>query len=138
MQVKFDYSNAVGGIKESLQVMQEKLGYGRDQCLKTIGLTVKANVENNLPRSDKVKKKRIPHMKDDVQYMLKTSRGGERYVSIRGGKKTASLWHVVNDGHVAEDGTVVSGKHFIETAVAQSEKEIDAIIDSFLEGVLDG
>ena len=45
---------------------------------------------------------------------------------------------MVNDGHVAEDGTVVSGKHFIETAVAQSEKEIDAIIDSFLEGVLDG
>ena len=137
MQVRFDYSNAVGGIKESLQVMQEKLGYGRDQCLKTIGLTVKANVENNLPRSDKIKKKRIPHMKDDVQYMLKTSRGGERYVSIRGGKKTASLWHVVNDGHVAENGTMVAGTHFVDRAVTQSEEEIEQIVDMFIEEILD-
>lgn len=138
MEVRFDYENAVGGIRESLQVMQKSLGYGREQCLKTIGLTVKANVEENLPRSHKEKKKRIPHMKDDVKYEIKTSRGGERYVSIRGGRKTASLWHLVNDGHVAEDGTVVAGNHFIDKAVAQSEKEIEQIVDLFVEEVLDG
>ena len=138
MQVRFDYGNAVGGIKESLQVMQKELGYSREQCLKMIGLTVKANVENALPRSDKIKKKRVPHMKDDVTYTLKTSRTGERYVSIRGGKKTASLWHLVNDGHVAENGTFVAGNHFVERAVSQSEKEIEQIADMFVEGILDG
>ena len=138
MDVRFEYESAVGGIKESLKAMQDSLGYGREQCLKTIGLTVKVNVEENLPRSAKVKKKRIPHMKDDVEYELKTSRTGERYVSIRGGKKTGKLWHLVNDGHVAEDGTVVSGNHFIDKAVSQSEKEIESIVDSFIEGVLDG
>lgn len=138
MKIRFDYDSAVGGIKDSLQVMQQSLGYGREQCLKTIGLIVKANVEENLPRSDKEKKKRIPHMKDDVKYEIKSSRGGERYVSVRGGKKTATLWHLVNDGHVAEDGTVVSGNHFIDRAVSQSEKEIESIVDSFLEGVVDG
>lgn len=138
MKVKMEHSDAIKGISESLDRMESNLHYGRDECLKIIGLTVKGNVQGNLPRSNKVKKKRVPHMQDDVEYAIKTSSRGERYVSIRGGKKTGKLWHLVNDGHVAEDGTVVSGKHFIEAAMTQSDKEIENIIDSFLKGVLDG
>ena len=138
MKVKVEHTDAIKGISDSLERMENNLKYGRDDCLKIIGSTVKGNVQTVMPRSNVKKKKRMPHMQDDVEFEIKTSSKGERYVSVRGGKKTGKLWHLVNDGHVAEDGTVVSGKHFIETAVAQSEKEIDTIIDSFLVGVLDG
>ena len=138
MNVKMEHADAIKGISESLVKMEKDLQYGRDECLKIIGLTVKGTVQGNLPRSNKIKKKRVPHMQDDVEYVIKTSRKGERYVSVRGGKKTGKLWHLVNDGHVAEDGTVVSGKHFIEAAMTQADREIENIIDSFLEGALDG
>ena len=132
-----EHADAIKGITESLDKMENNLHYGRDECLKIIGSTVKGNVQLNMPRSNKIKKKKIPHMQDDVQFAIKTSNKGERYVSIRGGKKTGKLWHLVNDGHVAEDGTVVSGNHFIDRALSQSEKEIESIVDSFLEGVVD-
>ena len=138
MKVKMEHTNAIKGITESLGKMENDLHYGKDECLRIIGLTVKGNVQVSMPRSKKVKKKKIPHMQDDVEFTIKTSSKGERYVSVRGGKKTGKLWHLVNDGHVAEDGTVVAGKHFIESAIAQSDKEIEGIIDSFLEGVVDG
>ena len=138
MKVKVEHADAIKGIFDSLGRMENDLKYGRDDCLKIIGTTVKGNVQTILPRSNKIKKKNMPHMKDDVEYKIKTSSKGERYVSVGGGKKTGKLWHLVNDGHVAEDGTVVVGKHFIEAAMAQSDKEIDSIIDSFLEDVLDG
>ena len=132
-----EHADAIKGISENLIKMEKDLQYGRDQCLKIIGLTVKGNVQALMPRSNKILKKR-PHMMDDVEFVIKTSNKGERYVSVRGGKKTGRLWHLVNDGHVAEDGTVVPGVRFVELAVQQSEKEIDDIIDSFLERVIDG
>lgn len=138
MKVKLEHADAIKGISDSLNKMEKDLQYGRDECLKIIGLTVKGNVQGKMPRSNKIKKKKVPHMQDDVESVIKTSSKGERYVSIRGGKKTGKLWHLVNDGHVAEDGTVVGGKHFIEAAMAQSDREIEDIIDSFLEGVIDG
>lgn len=138
MKVKMEHADAIKGITESLDKMENNLHYGRDECLKIIGLTVKGNVIAAMPRSNKVKKKRMKHMQDDVKHKVKTSKTGERYVSVGGGKKTGSLWHLVNNGHVAEDGTVVAGKHFIEAAITQSNEEIESIIDSFLEGVVDG
>ena len=137
MKFSMEHADAIKGISENLIKMEKDLQYGRDQCLKIIGLTVKGNVQALMPRSNKILKKR-PHMMDDVEFVIKTSNKGERYVSVRGGKKTGKLWHLVNDGHVAQDGTVVSGVRFVELAVQQSEKEIDDIINSFLEGVIDG
>ena len=145
MKTGFNYKGATDSIRANIEKMENSMKIGRDQCLKIIGMTVKANVEGTIPRSEytvrylkkKGKVARV-HMADDVIYKINTSKSGERYVSIRGDKTTGSLWHLVNDGHAAEDGTYVPGTFFIEKSLSQSDDEIDSIIDSFLEDIVSG
>ena len=145
MKTGFNYKGATDSIRANIEKMENSMRVGRDQCLKIIGMTVKANVEGSIPRSEytvrylkkKGKVARV-HMADDVEYKLKSSRAMGRYVSVGGGKSTGTLWHLVNDGHAAEDGTYVPGTFFIEKSLSKSDEEINSIIDSFLEDIVSG
>ncbi len=63
-----------------------------------------------------------PAMADDVRKTIKKNKWGESYVSVRGGKKTGTLWHLVNDGNLYSTPT-----HFMDNAIAKFDNEIDKI-----------
>ena len=66
-------------------------------------------------------------MADDVKRTIRTNKWGEKYVSVRGGKKTGTLWHIVNDGHLHSTGI-----HFMDEALARLDGNMDKLWDKFM------
>lgn len=75
---------------------------------------------------------RYKHMADDVKITKRKDEFGERTVRVQGGKKTGTLWHLVNDGTYRSNAT-----HFMDKALQEAEPEIQAIIDAGLSKVGD-
>lgn len=69
------------------------------------------------------------HMADDVNYRIVKDRYGGKVARIRGGRKTGTKWHLVNDGTYRSKAT-----HFIDTAMKQSDEEIEQIFEEEMEG----
>jgi len=67
------------------------------------------------------------HMADDVQASVVKDKFGDRTARIRGGRRTGTKWHLVNDGTYRSRAT-----HFIDKALQQSEPEIEQILDDEL------
>jgi len=68
------------------------------------------------------------HMADDVSYRIVKDRYGGKVARIRGGRKTGTKWHLVNDGTYRSKAT-----HFIDTAMKQSDEEIEQIFEEEME-----
>lgn len=78
------------------------------------------------------RKENHKHMADDVSIRTVKDEFGGKVTKVQGGKKTGSLWHIVNDGNY---GT--NGNHFMDKALKEAEPEIQAIIDAGLSKVGD-
>ncbi|WP_090554731.1 HK97-gp10 family putative phage morphogenesis protein [Natronincola ferrireducens] len=111
-----------------------------DVFLEGIISSAEAVEENYLKRSAEVIKKNIKdqlnsiktstnraghkHMADDVQANVVRDKYGYKVARIKGGKRTGTKWHLVNDGTYRSDAT-----HFMDKAIAQSESEVNKIFE---------
>lgn len=97
------------------------------KMLKEAGEEVKISIVKELNRHRRVLGKRYegrPAMADDVKVSIRTGKWGDRYVRVMGGKRTGTLWHLVNDGTLHTQGT-----HFMDRALARLDGDIDEIWD---------
>ena len=94
---------------------------------------IKARVVGQLNRlRTKTKDANHKHMADDVSIRTVKDSFGDKVTKIQGGKKTGTLWHIVNDGNYNTGAT-----HFMDKALQEAEQEIQAIIDAELSKVGD-
>ena len=100
------------------------------QCASVIKVRVEGNL-NSLRTVDKEGKSAHTHMADDVVIKTGKDKYGYRYAKVGGGKRTGTLWHIVNDGTYKNRAT-----HFMDNAISQSESEVQAIIDKELRRAL--
>ena len=70
------------------------------------------------------------HMADDVQIRTVKDEFGGSVVKVQGGKKTGTLWHLVNDGTYRSNAT-----HFMDKGIHEAEAEVEKIIDEGLSKV---
>lgn len=101
------------------------------EMLKDASETIRKFVIANLNkhrRSLAVRYKGRPAMADDVKISVRTSKYGEKYARVMGGKMTGTLWHLVNDGTLHSKGT-----HFIDNALTQLDGDMDRIWDKVMK-----
>jgi len=111
----------------------------RDACLKALGQVAMDNVKRNMTKSERKDKEgqesgsERPHMKDDVKMQIRFDKMDLiKSAVVKGGKRTGTLWHIVNDGTYRSRGT-----HFMDRALAETDNVAEGIIDAtlaFLEG----
>lgn len=65
---------------------------------------------------------------DDVTRTIRTNKWGEKYVSVRGGRATGTLWHIVNDGNLHSRAL-----HFMDAALNKLDNTIDSIWDKTMK-----
>lgn len=99
---------------------------GTKKFLQDSNKFMKQALIRHMKRSDYEGKGHV-HMQDDIKTSVRKDRDGEMYASVRGGKKTGTLWHLVNDGTWGHHGS-----HFIDKALADYDSERDAIADAAL------
>jgi len=100
------------------------------QMLEEAGDQLKEYIVANLNKHRRVlavRYKGRPAMADDVKRTIRTNKWGEKYVSVRGGKMTGTLWHLVNDGTLHTRGT-----HFMDGALARMDGSIDKLWDKIM------
>lgn len=72
------------------------------------------------------------HMADDVRISTRKDEFGDTVVRVQGGKKTGTLWHIVNDGTYRSRPT-----HFMDLALNDVEAELESIVDQQLKKVFE-
>ena len=93
------------------------------EMLEEAGDQLREYVVANLNKHRRSLKKRYRvAMADDVKRTIRTNKWGRKYVSVRGGKKTGTLWHIVNDGHLHSIGI-----HFMDGALARLDGTMDEL-----------
>ena len=111
----------------------EKAALGR--CAQIL----KAAVKRNLKRSGDQKpdlgakgksSRRRPHLADDIQSRIVSDSFGYKRVRVSGGRKTGTIWHIVNDGTSRSKGT-----HFMDKSILETEEEIGQVLDEAMRGV---
>lgn len=136
MRVKLDDNSLTSDISEILKDMQGICENEKKSFLNTCGDIIKKNVIRNLKRSKNHKSDYI-HMADDVQVKIKTSRSGEQFLSVGGGKKTGYKWRFLNDGAIDQNGNVLNeANHFMEISMEDSNNAIEQETNEFLEKVV--
>jgi len=113
-----------------------------DQIQEKSAVIIKSRIEGQLNRirsgtkesvsRSKKNNTKYKHMADDVKITKKKDEFGERTIRVQGGKKTGTLWHIVNDGTYRTNAT-----HFMDKAMKEAEPEIQAVIDAELSKVGD-
>ena len=99
--------------------------------LKEAGEQVKKHVVANLNKHRRTPAKRYrgrPAMADDVKISTRKDRNGNLAAKVQGGKKTGSLWHLVNDGHLYAMPT-----HFMDDALKSLDGDIDDMWDKVMK-----
>lgn len=106
------------GIEADSQELLEKM-------LKLAGERVKERVVAELNKHRRILATRYkgrPAMADDVRISTKADKYGEKTAKVMGGKKTGTLWHLVNDGNLHSQPT-----HFMDNAIKDLDRSIDEI-----------
>lgn len=101
------------------------------KMLKEAGEHVKKSVVANLNKHRRSLAKRYrgrPAMADDVKISTRKDRNGNLAAKVQGGKKTGSLWHLVNDGHLYAQPT-----HFMDNALKSLDNDIDDMWDKVMK-----
>jgi len=106
----------------------------KNKFLNKMQTEAKDAVLRHIPRSaythGRRGKERV-HLADDVESALVPDDDfGGRRVRTRGGKKTGSLWHIVSDGTYRS-----KANHFMDKAMGDIEKKIDAALDEAMRDV---
>ncbi|CAK7084189.1 HK97 gp10 family phage protein [Tissierella sp.] len=113
----------LSGIEHESKEIEKKM-------LEEAGERVKEYVVANLNKHKRVLAKRYkgrPAMADDVKVSVITDKNGNKVARVMGGKKTGTLWHLVNDGHLHAMGT-----HFIDGAMARLDGTIEDLWDKIM------
>lgn len=98
--------------------------------LKEAGEQVKKFVVANLNKHRRILANRYngrPAMADDVKISTRKDSDGNMSAKVQGGKKTGTLWHLVNDGNLHSQPT-----HFMDEAL----KSLDGAIDKTWDKVM--
>lgn len=89
---------------------------------------VKSNIVKNLKHFESdISKAGYKHMAEDVTYSIVKDKYGDKVAKVKGGRKTGSKWHLVNDGTYRSRAT-----HFMDAAMEQSERELEQMLDDEL------
>ena len=70
------------------------------------------------------------HMAENVTSRIVKDEFGNKIVRIRGGHRTGTKWHLVNDGTFHSEAT-----HFIDKALESADSELEDTIDNMLGGI---
>lgn len=98
------------------------------EMLKEAGDQLRDYIVANLNKHRRVLKNRYRvAMADDVKRTIRTDKWGNKFVSVRGGKDTGTLWHLINDGTLHTTGT-----HFMDGALARMDGSIDKLWDQIM------
>lgn len=112
----------LSGIEQESEEIERKM-------LKEVGEQVKEFVVANLNKHRRILAKRYynrPAMADDVKVSVITV-NGRKVARVMGGKKTGTLWHLVNDGTLH-----AMGIHFIDGAMARLDGTIEDLWDKIM------
>ena len=113
-----------------------------DKIMKKCASIIKVKVEGKLRSTQKkhvnqsgteVKRPREVHMADDVVIKTGKDKYGYRYAKVGGGKKTGTLWHIVNDGTYKNKAT-----HFMDNVINETSSEVEVTIDQELRRAIGG
>lgn len=131
MGFKVDYKESSGDTIDAYltSIVQDGEKTEREM-LNEAGEKVKELVVQNLNRHRRVlaiRYKGRPAMADDVKISNRASKWGGRHVKVQGGKRTGTLWHLVNDGNLHSTPT-----HFMDGAMARLDGDIDKIWDKIM------
>lgn len=122
----FKINDEGNSIEVFLSDITNSVRIAEDAYLKKSGQILKKNIVNNLNRlKTKQDTEQYTHMADDVQARIGKDKFGNKVMKIRGGKLTGTKWHLVNDGTYKSRPT-----HFMDFAVAQSETDLEALVDA--------
>ena len=126
MNVKFDYKTGldelVADVLRSEKICEEE----QAKLMKEVGKTIKNEVAECLPKSDKDHK----HMRDDIKITVTGGKNGTSGVIVHGGKETAYKWHMLDDGTRNPDGSVhTPALHFTDKALKRAEATIEKLVD---------
>jgi len=138
MSVLFSYKEHLDEVRIKYADDVKKLVALDSEITKEQAKVVAAAVRTNLPRTTPTKAHpngtHGVHMADDVVVSgLLKSDGGERYRTVGGGRKTATLWHLVEYGTSRNS---YHGRRFIERSMDQVESQLEKIADDKIERAL--
>lgn len=119
-------------IRDSEGVAEKVLSKARSILKTRVTSKLKAMEYKATNKDGTPKKHRDIHMWEDVQTKISTDKYGYKVLKIGGGKKTGTLWHIVNDGTYRTPAT-----HFMDDTISQSENEIQRLIDAELKKVFE-
>lgn len=130
-KLKVDTNDNTDEIQVMLAEIPDKLNHIEDKFLKQAAkITKDRTVEALRPLSTNRDWQGYKHMYQDVQARVITNNFGNKVVRVRGGQKTGTLWHLVNDGTFHSKAT-----HFMDTATNNANDEIDRLIEKMLEDI---
>lgn len=101
------------------------------KMIKEAAEQVKKYVVANLNKHRRALAKRYkgrPAMADDVKISTRKDRNGNLAAKVQGGKRTGTLWHLVNDGHLHAQPT-----HFMDGALKSLDNDIDHVWDKVMK-----
>lgn len=127
-QLEYDALNDLGA---EFAQMDDKLLSRVQQTANKIGNQLKSNTERYIPKGKKAK--HGVHMADDVKLTVKTTTK-KASITVKGGSKTGSLWFIVDNGHVAQNGKFVAGAHF--TDKAYNATDVEGPVNNLIQEVL--
>lgn len=122
---------ALNDLADEFLQMDNNLKSRIRETAESIGQQLKRNTEIAIPRT-KVATHGV-HMADDVKLSVRVS-DKKASITVNGGKKTGSLWFIVDNGHVAKNGKFVPGVHFTDKAYRATEVErpVDKLVQEIL------
>lgn len=102
------------------------------EMLKLAGEKAKNEIEAQLRRLKRqnIDRSKRPALADDVKMSIKQDKWGGKVVKIQGGKKTGTLWHIVNDGNLHSRPTF-----FLDAALKNLDNSIDTLWDRIIQSV---
>jgi HK97 gp10 family phage protein len=108
-----------------LKDIEQSTDEAATKVLREAGKQLKASIKRHMPKSIKLKAGRTVHMVDDVIYSVTADKKyGGKVLRVRGGKKTGTLWHIVNDGTYRSRAT-----HFMDKAIVEVDNQMDGLLD---------
>jgi HK97 gp10 family phage protein len=127
-----------GGIDAFIQSTVTATEEAKNTFLKATAKETKAAVIKHVPKSTPVTLRRGKertashvHMKDDVvASVVEDKKYGGKMARIRGGRRTGTLWHLVNDGTYRSQAS-----HFIDKAMNDVDDMIDGLLDNAMKDV---
>lgn len=122
---------ALNELAEEFIKMDDNLKSNIKEVATEIGEQLKRNTEAAIPRASKPT--HGVHLADDVKLNVKATEK-KATITVSGGKKTGSLWFIVDNGHIAQNGRFVGGAHFTDKAYRATD--VETPVNRFIQEIL--